>query len=102
MEDTEKYQSFNLCKTVKQVASGICMTATSVSIGHETWQHAGKLPLIWTAQKLSPCAKIYTFFLKESHLVPIYFALGQESNRIAYLVSWTKWFHKFSYFMVTS
>ena len=46
--------------------------------------------------------QIYTFFLKESHLVPIYFALGQESNTIAYLVSWTKWFHKFSYFMVTS
>lgn len=66
------------------------MNANSVSIGRETWPHVGKLPLIWTAQKLSPCAKVYTFFLKESHLVPIYFALGQESNRIPYLVSWIK------------
>lgn len=47
----------------------------------------GKLPLIWTARRLSPCTRVYALFLRESHSVPIYFDLGQESNKIGYLVS---------------
>lgn len=55
-----------------------------------------KIAFNLVAQRLSPCAKAYTLFLKESHLVPIYFDLRHESNKIGYLVSWTNDFRKLS------
>lgn len=89
----------HLLKAAKQAVSlrlqGSYLT-TTVTWGLRRTQSEGKLPLIWAAQRLSPCAKAYTLFLKESHLVPIYFDLGHESNKMGYLVSWTNDFRKLS------
>lgn len=88
----EKFKRFNLFKAVKQALSlhlPGCYQTTSAML-----ESVGKLPLIWAARRLSPRAKAYTLFLKESHLVPIYFDLGKESNKIGSLVSWTNDFRK--------
>lgn len=50
-------------------------------------RRVGKLPLIWEALRLSPCANIYAL-LNENHLVTISFGLGRK-YQIDYLVSWT-------------